>query len=98
VIAASEETKLLEKCLADFKERILQSFKNSGQRWTIDLGLEGSYPEAGIEDGYITFSNDQILSCFWPLVAGILELISAQIYAIQEQAKPLTASSPLILN
>ena len=47
------------------------------------------FPEAGIEEGYMTFTNEEILQCFEPVVNRILELVRNQIIAIQAQNRTL---------
>src|SRR5277367_3408582 len=60
-----EIDRLVAICLADFN-RIRSDFKNNGQTWAIDIGLEESYSLTWIEEGYMTFTNEEILSCFEP--------------------------------
>ncbi|KAI7971307.1 hypothetical protein EIK77_007361 [Talaromyces pinophilus] len=60
------------KCIMDFENRIKADFRNNGQKWAVDVGIEADYPDAGIEEGYMTFTNEEILQCFEPnvLVVG----------------------------
>ena len=67
----------------DFENRIKAQFRNDGSQWAVDVGIEAAFPEAGIEDGYMAFSNEEILQCFEPVVKRILELVRQQITAIQ---------------
>ncbi|TQB68523.1 hypothetical protein MPDQ_003350 [Monascus purpureus] len=62
------------KCIMDFENRIKADFRNNGQKWAVDLGIESDFPEANIEEGYMTFTNEEILQCFEPVVNRILEL------------------------
>jgi len=55
----------------------------------VDVGIEAEFPEAGIEEGYMTFTNEEILQCFEPVVNRILELVRNQIIAIQAQNRSL---------
>ena len=73
------------KCMMGFENRIKMNFSNSGQKWAIDVGIEAEFPEADIEAGYMTFTNDEIFQCFEPVVNRILELIRDQVIEIQAQ-------------
>ncbi|KAG9922551.1 actin-like ATPase domain-containing protein, partial [Aureobasidium melanogenum] len=77
------------KCIMDFENRIKADFRNNGQKWAVDVGIEAEFPEAGIEEGYMTFTNEEILQCFEPVVNRILELVRNQIIAIQAQNRHL---------
>ncbi|KAM3489508.1 hypothetical protein MY3957_007178 [Beauveria namnaoensis] len=77
------------KCIMDFENRIKADFRNNGQKWAVDVGIEAEYPDAGIEEGYMTFTNEEILQCFEPVVNRILELVRNQIIAIQAQNRTL---------
>jgi hypothetical protein len=86
------------KCMMDFENRIKNDFRNNGQKWPVDIGIEAEFPEAGIEEGYMCFSNEEVLMCFEPVVNRILELIKDQITAIQAQNKSVKVSiCPLLL-
>ncbi|KAL2069049.1 hypothetical protein VTL71DRAFT_15387 [Oculimacula yallundae] len=77
------------KCIMDFENRIKADFRNNNQKWAVDVGIEAEFPEAGIEEGYMTFTNEEILQCFEPVVNRILELVRNQIIAIQAQNRTL---------
>ncbi|KAI9726499.1 MAG: hypothetical protein M1828_001321 [Chrysothrix sp. TS-e1954] len=77
------------KCIMDFENRIKADFRNNGQKWAVDVGIDAEFPEAGIEEGYMTFTNEEILQCFEPVVNRILELVRNQIIAIQAQNRAL---------
>lgn len=77
--------KVYAKCIMDFENRIKADFRNNGQKWAVDVGIEADFPDAGIEEGYMTFMNEEILQCFEPVVNRILELVRNQIIAIQAQ-------------
>lgn len=81
------------KCIMDFENRIKADFRNNGQKWAVDVGIEADYPDAGIEEGYMTFTNEEILQCFEPVVNRILELVRNQIIAIQAQNRLLQVCS-----
>ncbi|KAF1986767.1 actin-like ATPase domain-containing protein [Aulographum hederae CBS 113979] len=81
--------KVYAKCIMDFENRIKADFRNNGQKWAVDVGIEAEFPDAGIEEGYMTFTNEEILQCFEPVVNRILELVRNQIIAIQAQNRPL---------
>lgn len=82
------------KCIMDFENRIKADFRNSGQRWAVDVGIEAEFPEAGIEEGYMNFTNEEILQCFDPVVNRILELVRNQIVAIQATNRLLQVCPP----
>jgi actin-like ATPase involved in cell morphogenesis len=81
--------KVYAKCIMDFENRIKADFRNNGQKWAVDVGIEAEFPDAGIEEGYMTFTNEEILQCFEPVVNRILELVRNQIIAIQAQNRSL---------
>ena len=85
--------KVYAKCIMDFENRIKADFRNNGQKWAVDVGIEAEFPDAGIEEGYMTFTNEEILQCFEPVVNRILELVRNQIIAIQAQNRILQVSS-----
>lgn len=85
--------KVYAKCIMDFENRIKADFRNNGQKWAVDVGIEAEFPEAGIEEGYMTFTNEEILQCFEPVVNRILELVRNQIIAIQAQNRALQVST-----
>ena len=82
------------KCIMDFENRIKADFRNNSQKWAVDVGIEAEFPEAGIEEGYMTFTNEEILQCFEPVVNRILELVRNQIIAISAQNRMLQVSLP----
>jgi len=77
------------RCIMDFENRIKAQFRADGQQWAVDVGIEAAFPAAGIEDGYMTFTNEEILQCFDPVVKRILELVRQQINAIQAANRQL---------
>ncbi|KAK4997532.1 hypothetical protein LTR28_013951, partial [Elasticomyces elasticus] len=81
--------KVYAKCIMDFENRIKADFRNNSQKWAVDVGIEAEFPDAGIEEGYMTFTNEEILQCFEPVVNRILELVRNQIIAIQAQNRIL---------
>ncbi|KAH8637457.1 hypothetical protein IG631_09292 [Alternaria alternata] len=87
--------KVYAKCIMDFENRIKADFRNNGQKWAVDVGIEAEFPEAGIEEGYMTFTNEEILQCFEPVVNRILELVRNQIIAIQAQNRSLQVVRPM---
>ena len=82
------------KCIMDFENRIKADFRNNGQTWAVDVGLQTDYSEAGIEDGYMMFTNEEILQCYEPVVNRVLELVRSQIITIQAQNVNLQVSPP----
>jgi hypothetical protein len=81
--------KVYAKSIMEFENRIKADFRNNGQKWAVDVGIEADFLEANIEEGYMTFTNEEILQCFEPVVARILELVRNQISAIQAQTRTL---------
>jgi hypothetical protein len=77
------------KVIMDFENRIKPDFRNNGQKWAVDVDIGGEYPEAGIEEGYMTLTNDDILACFEPVVNRALELVRNQIMEVQIQNRTL---------
>lgn len=82
--------------MIEFEHRIKGNFGNSGADWPIEVGtgLEDVFPNAGIREGYMTFSNEDILSCFQPVVVRIIDLIKKQIGQLNAQNRFLQARRP----
>ncbi|OBT68478.1 hypothetical protein VE03_02784 [Pseudogymnoascus sp. 23342-1-I1] len=57
--------------------------------WAADVGLEIEIPEADLEEGYMMFSDDEIYSCFDPVIERTMELIGDQVTAVRAQNKGL---------
>ena len=74
--------KVYARCILDFAERIRYIFNNDGRSWNVDVGIEAEFPDAGLEGGYMTFKNADILACLEPPVDRIIELIQEQLVAI----------------
>ncbi|KAK3381886.1 hypothetical protein B0H63DRAFT_376962, partial [Podospora didyma] len=81
--------KVYAKSIMDFENRIKTDFRNNGQKWAVDVGIETQFPEADIDEGYMVFTNEEILQCFEPVVNRILELVRNQIIAVQAQNRTL---------
>ncbi|KAH7009814.1 hypothetical protein EDB80DRAFT_414451 [Ilyonectria destructans] len=79
------------KAIMDFDKRIKDDFRNNGQKWAVDVGIESVWPEADIDEGYMVFTNDEIQKCFEPVIGRILELMKNQVLAVQSQYKTLGA-------
>ncbi|KAH8591766.1 hypothetical protein B0O99DRAFT_654237 [Bisporella sp. PMI_857] len=82
-------SRVYAKCTIDFENRIRHDFRNNGQKWAVDVGIEADYPEVGIEEGYMVFTNDEVLACFEPVVNRIIELIRNQIIDVRGKHKIL---------
>jgi hypothetical protein len=90
--------RIYAKCILEFENRIKNDFRNNGQKWAVDIGIEAEFPEAGIEEEFMIFNNEEILMCFEPVVNRILKLITNQIIAIQGQNRSLKVSiCPILL-
>ena len=86
--------KVYRRCIMDFDNRIKAGFGNYGHEWIVDVGLESQFPEAGIENGYMTFTNNEILQCFEPVVNRVLDLVRNQIIVISLLDLPLQVRIP----
>ncbi|KAF5674405.1 hypothetical protein FCIRC_7796 [Fusarium circinatum] len=86
--------KVYTKCISDFDERIMPEFRNNGQEWDIDVAIETEFPEAGIKGGYMTYTNDEILSCFQPVMDGMTAMMA---YTIREVLKSSNSIEGIIL-
>lgn len=75
-------SKVHMKCVHDFETRIKADFRNNGNTWAIDVGLDKDYPEAGIVEGYMMFTDGEILECFEPVVERVTELVRNQVIDI----------------
>lgn len=64
------------KCIDDFEDRILSEFRNNGQEWDIYVAVEAEFPDAGIKNCFMTYTNDEILSCFQPVIDGITTMMA----------------------
>lgn len=71
----------------EFENRIKRDFRNNGQKWAVDVGIEDEWPELGIEEGYMTWTNEEIFFAFDPVIRRIQELIRNQISAVQSLGK-----------
>jgi len=57
-----------------------------------DVGIEVEFLEADIEEGYMWFTKEEMLSCFDPSVNQILGMIEEQISVTKLQKKVLKVS------
>ncbi|KAF5710796.1 hypothetical protein FGLOB1_5326 [Fusarium globosum] len=76
--------RVYKKCIDDFEDRIFSDFRNNGQEWDIDVAIETEFPDAGIKNGFMTYTNDEILSCFQPVIDRIMAMMA---YAIGDVFK-----------
>lgn len=81
--------KIYAKAIMEFDNRIKYEFRNNGQKWAVDVGIEAEIPEADIKEGYMVWTNEEILQCFEPVVNRILELTQNQIIAVQAIGRQL---------
>jgi hypothetical protein len=88
--------KVYARCVTEFESRIKADFRDNGRKWAIDVGIETEYPEANIEEGYMIFTNEEILHCFSLVVSRILELVRNQIAAVQERNRQLEVSGQIL--
>jgi hypothetical protein len=76
-----------------FDKNILPGFSNNRHDWSFKvLPGDNQFPEAGIEDGFMTLRNDEILLCFEPVSRGMLELVKRQFQNIAAQGASLQVS------
>jgi molecular chaperone DnaK (HSP70) len=57
--------------------------------WVADLGVEIECPEADLTEGYMSFGEDEVYSCFDFAIERTLELVKEQIAAVQVQGLQL---------
>jgi hypothetical protein len=81
--------RIYAKAIWEFDNRIKNDFRNNGQKWAVDVGIEAEIPEADIEEGYMVWTNKEILQCFEPVINRILELTQNQIIAVQAIGREL---------
>nr|RBQ98401.1 hypothetical protein FVER53263_11992 [Fusarium verticillioides] len=53
----------------------MSGFRNNGQEWDIDVAIKAEFPEAGIKGGFMTYTNDEILSCFQPVLDDMVAMM-----------------------
>ncbi|RBA20903.1 hypothetical protein FPRO05_08350 [Fusarium proliferatum] len=68
--------KVYAKCIDDFENRILSDFRNNGQEWDVDVAIETEFPDLRIKDGFMTYTNGEILSCFQPFLDRITTIMA----------------------
>ena len=51
-----------KRAIIDFETRIKPQFCNNGHNWAINLGIALDFPDVEIKEGYMIFSNEDILS------------------------------------
>lgn len=92
------KSRIRPKCRFYFQSQIMLQFGSPNFQpsasiprglWAVDVGWEADFPEADIEDGYMMFSEEEIYSCFDPVVDRTLELIGEQVAAVRAQHKDL---------
>lgn len=71
-----------DQSMFQFNSQIIKDFRNGGQNWAVEVREELDYPDIGIADGYTTFTNDEVLRCYEPIVDRVIELIKIQQEAI----------------
>jgi hypothetical protein len=78
-----------------FSGWIHAGFSNNGQSWSVEIfpGSDYDIPGAGIYEGHITFSNEEVLSLFEPVSHGLLELVRRQLLAIWDLRETVQMSA-----
>jgi hypothetical protein len=99
-IAFQGQTKhrMRHRCRKQFEEEVLlqlgkEAFQPPSEDlsgfWVADLGVEIDCPEADLTEGYMSFSEDEVYSCFNFAVERTLELVKEQIAAVELQGLQL---------
>jgi hypothetical protein len=58
----------------------------------VALGFETEFPEADMEEGHMSFTNEEIMQCFDPVVNKIVETMNNQVDAIEAQNKKIAGT------
>ncbi|KAH6953465.1 hypothetical protein DER45DRAFT_575916 [Fusarium avenaceum] len=83
--------KAYARCILDFTKRIMITFCNDGFRWAVDVGIAKDFCVAGFEEGFMVFTNDEILSCFQPVTDIIVEMICDEIHEVSKTGRAIEA-------
>ncbi|KAH7242647.1 hypothetical protein BKA59DRAFT_481149 [Fusarium tricinctum] len=83
--------KAYARCILDFTKRIMATFLNDGFRWAVDVGTVKDYYKASFEEGFVVFTNDEILSCFQPVTDIIVEMICNEIREVSKTGRTIEA-------
>ncbi|CAJ0551398.1 Ff.00g113280.m01.CDS01 [Fusarium sp. VM40] len=83
--------KAYARCILDFTKRIMMTFCNDGFRWAVDVGIAKDFCVAGFEEGFMVFTNDEILSCFRPVTDIIVEMICEEIREVSKTGRAIEA-------
>lgn len=92
------KTRVRAKCRSQFEKYVKLEFGRPDFHappdiprgcWAADVGLEIEIPEADLEEGYMMFSDEEIHSCFDPVIERTMELIGDQVTAVRAQNKEL---------
>jgi hypothetical protein len=90
--------KVYAKNMKDFEYFIKVKFRKNGQKWVTDVGFEEEeleYPGANIEEGYMSWTNDEIFGCFDPVCNRVVELINNQITSVMSLSYSIQVRSIL---
>lgn len=70
-----------------FNETVLLEFKDNGEVDTYFVPLPGvsDDPAAGVEDGYLLLTREEIKSIFAPVINEIISLAGDQIKAVEKE-------------
>ena len=80
------------KCIMDFEHRIKNDFRNNGQKWAVDVGIENDYPDVPIDEGYMVFDNEEVLRAFTPVINRVIELIQNQLVSFHTHGSAIKVS------
>ncbi|KAK7417446.1 hypothetical protein QQX98_004566 [Neonectria punicea] len=81
--------KISDRILPDFMHRITRDFCNNGQTWAVEIGLEFEFPEAETEEGYMVFTNEEILACFEPAISPVIDTTKDQVNVMRARGNIL---------
>lgn len=84
---------VVARCIADFETRIFADFRNQGMNWAVDVGIGGTYSAAGIDEGYMVLTNNDIKACFDKIISPIFLEILKQIKKLVVMGKHSHVSS-----
>jgi hypothetical protein len=88
--------KVFASSIIDFEDRIKRNFRNNGRNWATDVGIEAQFPEAGIEDSYMVFTNEEILTSFKPMIDRVFALVDQEVKYVTNQRERVDVGSIII--
>jgi hypothetical protein len=85
---------LYRKNIMDFENRIKRVVSNNGETFSVSLDMKEAvdYPAAGIKDGHMLWTNEEILPVSTPVVDRNIELIASQMDAVELRGRSVEVS------